>query len=255
MDIIILLQLNSTQLKVALDLDRYIFLNDLNITLGNKVDQSSLPPSLVSQFLDWTNTNGMSCNPSKCKELTIKKIKRGNRDLYSPIGMIPSCKEVEILGVTFQCDSKFSVHVKNKLIKANKSLHILRTLCKEGYNQSGIDLLFNTIVLPNINYALSVYATSEPNLTPVQCFLDRCFKRKYMSKPVSVYDFLERQDCKIFKKFLMPKDIHFYLLCLVLNPPATINLRKETCFKPKINTMRFKNSFINRLVFKYELAM
>ena len=27
---------------------------------------------------------------------------------------------------------------------------------------------------------------------PVQCFLDRCFKRKYTSKPVSVYDFLER---------------------------------------------------------------
>ena len=76
----------------------------------------------------------MSYNRSKCKELSIKK--RRNRDLYSPIGMIPSYKEVEILGVTFQYDSKLSVHVKNKLIKANKSLHILRTLRKEGYNQS-----------------------------------------------------------------------------------------------------------------------
>ena len=37
--------------------------------------------------------------------------------------------------------------------------------------------------------------------------------------------------------------------------PSSYNLRKETCFKPKINTMRFKNSFINRLVFKYELAL
>ena len=178
-----------------------VFLNDFNITLGNhdvlvkytddltiiapvwkEVDYSD---QLVSQFLDWTNTNGVCCNPSKCKELTIKK--RGNRDLYSPIGKIPSCKEVEILGITFQCDSKFSVHMKNKLIKANKSLHILRRLCKEGYSQSEIDLLLNTIVLPNINYALSVYAASESNLTPVQCFLDRCFKRKYMSKPVSVF--------------------------------------------------------------------
>ena len=92
------------------------------------------------------------------------------------------------------------MHVKNKLTKANKSLHILRTLRKEGYNQSEIDLLFNTIVLPNINYALSVYGTSESDLTPAQCFLDRCFKRKYTSKPVSVYDFLERQDRKIFRK-------------------------------------------------------
>ena len=71
---------------------------------------------------------------------------------------------------------EFSVHVNKKLIKANKSLHLLRTLRKHGYNQSEIDPLFNTIVLPNINYALSVYVASDADLTPVQCFLDRCFK-------------------------------------------------------------------------------
>ena len=37
--------------------------------------------------------------------------------------------------------------------------------------------------------------------------------------------------------------------------PSSYNLRKETCFKPKIDTMSFKNSFTNRLVFKYELAI
>ena len=126
--------------------------------------------------------------------------------------------------------------------------------CAKGYNQSEIDLVFNTIVLPNINYALSVYATSESDLTPVQCFLDRCFKRKYTSKPVSVYDFLERQDRKIFRKVSNAKG-HPLLSIMPRVKPSSYNLRKETCFKPKINTMRFKNSFINRLVFKYELAM
>ena len=53
----------------------------------------------------------------------------------------------------------------------------------------------------------------------------------------------------------MPKDIHF-LSIMPRVKRSSYNLRKETCFKPKINTMRFKkNSFINRLVFKYELAM
>ena len=146
------------------------------------------------------------------------------------------------------------MHVKNKLIKANKSLHILRTLRKEGYNQSEIDLLFNTIVLPNVNYTLSVYAASESDLTPVQCFSDRCFKRKYTSKPVSVYDFLEREDRKIFKKVSNAKG-HPLLSIMTRVKPTSYNLRKETCFKPNINTMRFKNSFINRLLFKYELAM
>ena len=39
-------------------------------------------------------------------------------------------------------------------------LRILRTLRKEGYTKSEIDL-FNTIFLPNIAYALSVYAPSD----------------------------------------------------------------------------------------------
>ena len=37
--------------------------------------------------------------------------------------------------------------------------------------------------------------------------------------------------------------------------PSSHNLRKETCSKPKINTMHFKTSFIDHLVFKCELAM
>ena len=89
-----------------------IFLNDLNITLGNHdalfkyADDSTIiapvwkevdySDQLVSQSLNWTNTNWKSCNPKKCKELMIKK--RGNRDLCSPIGMIPSCKEVRDFG-------------------------------------------------------------------------------------------------------------------------------------------------------------
>ena len=107
---------------------------------------------------------------------------------------VTRCNEVVILGVTFQCDSKFSTHVKNKLIKANKCLFILRSLRKEGYKKTEIDLLFNTLVLPNITYALSLYAASESDVTPVQCFLDRCFKRKFTSKPISVYSILEKQD-------------------------------------------------------------
>ena len=105
-----------------------------------------------------------------------------------------------------------------------------------------IDLLLNTIVLPNNNYALSVYAASESDLTTVQCFLDRCFKRKYTSKTVSVYDFFERQDRKIFRKVSNAKG-HLLLSIMPRVKTSSYNLRKETCFILKINTVRFKNSF------------
>ena len=68
-----------------------------------------------------------------------------------------------------------------------------------------------------------------------------CFKRKYSSKLVSVYDFLERQDQKIFRK--VSNSIGPRLSSIITRvKPSSYHLRKETCYKRKINTMRFKSA-------------
>ena len=59
---------------------------------------------------------------------------------------------------------------------------------------------------------------------------------------------------KFSEKFPVPKEVHFYLLCLVLNPPASILGKKLVLNLKLAHTMRFKNSFIDHLVFKDELA-
>ena len=53
----------------------------------------------------------------------------------------------------------------------------------------------------------------------------------------------------------MLKNIHALLSIMPRVKLSSYNHRKKTCFKSKVNTMPFKNSFINRLVFKNELAM
>ena len=78
----------------------------------------------------------------------------------------------------FKGDCKVSFHVKVKLVKANKCLYILRTLRKEQYDQNEIDLLFKTIVLPNLTYGLSVYGAYERDLNTVQNFY---YMRRYIS--------------------------------------------------------------------------
>ena len=64
--------------------------------------------------------------------------------------------------------------------------------------------LYSAVIFNSkLNYTLFAYVASESDLTPLQCFFDRCFKTKYTSKsskPASVYDFSERQDRKIFRK-------------------------------------------------------
>ena len=87
------------------------------------------------------------------------------------------CNNITIPGVAFPHDCKVNIHVKNKLVKANKCLYVLRSLWKEGYNQIGIGLLFKTILLPNFTYALSVFGVPEPDLARIQIFLENLLQR------------------------------------------------------------------------------
>ena len=84
---------------------------------------------------------------------------------------IPQQSSIVILGVTFQEDIRFTIHVHKKLKKANGCLFIIRSLRKEGYRQEEIHHLFITLVPPNITYALSVYGASKPELTKIQGFV------------------------------------------------------------------------------------
>ena len=60
------------------------------------------------------------------------------------------------------------------------------------------------------------------------------------------------EDRKIFIKVSNAKG-HPLLSIMPCAKPSSHNLRKKE--KPKINTMHFKTSFIDHLVFKCELAM
>ena len=246
-----------------------IFLNDLEIKLGNETlgfkyadDCTIIAPvyddidhsaDLINQFVRWAGQNRMNSNSTKCKELIMYK-KRHTAEAYNSILGIPQTSTLTILGLTFQPNCKFSTHLKEKLCKANKCLYVIRCLRKEGCSQAEVDHLFSSIVLPNITYALSVYGASESELTIAQQFLDRCFKRRYISKKLEIGELLKVQDHRICRKvFSIPNHP------LRANFPETkitrYNLRNKSPAMPAIHTDRFKNTFFNRIVFKYNVAL
>ena len=118
-----------------------LFLNDLEIKLSSTpalfkyADGSTIvapvwkggsdtSSGLVDKFLTWANCNSMSCNPNKCKELVIKK--KGNCTFYPVVSNISQHATLDLLGLTFQNGCEFFAHIKAKLCKANKCLHVLR---------------------------------------------------------------------------------------------------------------------------------
>ena len=54
--------------------------------------------------------NCMTCNPSNCKELAF--MKKGNAHIFDRVAGIPQFKDLVLLGVTFQSDTRFNIHVK-----------------------------------------------------------------------------------------------------------------------------------------------
>ena len=177
----------------------------------------------------------MSCNSSKCRELIFRK--------ESGIAQL---KDLALLGLIFQGDSKSSSHVKIKLTKANKCLHVLRTSRKEQYNQDEIDHMFKATVLINVLYSL-LDGASDSDLSLVQCFLKRRHKRYFISYPVDIFSLLESQDRSIFRKSISI-DGHTPLSRIIPERKETkYKLHMVGCLLPKVNTESFSTTFVNRL--------
>ena len=111
---------------------------------------------------------------------------------------------------------------------------MLRVCRKEHYSQTEIDYLLYSIVRPNITYGLSVYGASVAKINVLQQFLDRCYKLRFISKQLNIRSLLQKQDKAIFQKNNL-----------------TYNLGRKSFQRPKINTERYKNTFVNRLIFKH----
>ena len=128
----------------------------------------------------------------------------------------------------------------------------MRTLRRKGYNE--INHLFKTLVLQKLLHALAVYGASESDLSTVQGFLHRCFKLQFCSKHSNVYNLLETQDRNIFKK--VSAIVNHPLPPFLPRIKSThYNLRRKSSGKPKNNTVHSMRTHVNRLVFKYNLAL
>ena len=71
-----------------------------------------------------SNANSMPGNDDKSKALLF--VKKGRANAVTPVETINRCPNVKILGLTFEPTSRFKIHVKDKLVKSNKCLFVIR---------------------------------------------------------------------------------------------------------------------------------
>jgi len=128
-------------------------------------------------------------------------------------------------------------------------------MLKRNYmKQIGAYHLFKAIVLPKITYGLPVYGASPSDLNAVQCFLKRCHKRPYVSELINMHDLLKKVDRTLFEKIRNDENNPLYTL-LPKRHCTTHQLQSSNIVLPLLKTEHFKNSFSNRLAFRYYLAI
>ena len=108
--------------------------------------------------------------------------------------------------------------------------------------------LFRSIILPRLTYGLIVYGSSPPELSSVRNYLDRCYKRKYILDKINIYNLINEFGNRLFNTIKEQIEHPLYNILPRLKV-SKYHLRKKSTVKPKINTERFKGTFINRLVF------
>ena len=135
------------------------------------------------------------------------------------------------------------------------SVFVLRSLWKEGFSQGEVDHLpvFSALVLPNFTYGLPLYGVADSDLMVIKNFLDRCFKRKYTSKRMDIRELLEKADKKLFKVRSVDPDCTLSNVIPKKPKETKYLLRNKSAHRPDIKTDRFKNVFVNRIIFRYNL--
>ena len=116
-------------MEIEIDHESALFkyADDSNILVPVWCDGTDESENAVGRFLSWPENNSTHSNPKICKEL-INLSKKG---LYERVG-IGAKHTMIILGVTFQDNNRFNTHVREKLIKANKCLYVIRKLTAKG---------------------------------------------------------------------------------------------------------------------------
>ena len=108
----------------------------------------------------------MEHNPNKCKAMHIsKKKKLENEMLYNLNGQpIKKVMHIRDLGVTVSSDLSWSRHIEITATKANKTLGLIKRICRNIRDFATRRLLYCTLVRPKLECGNTVWSPYTENV-------------------------------------------------------------------------------------------
>lgn len=192
----------------------------------------------INNIIQWTTTNRLMVNQSKTYHMRYGS--QINRPTYY-IAVTPIINKTYIrdLGVIYDQDMKFDIHINTIISKCNKMIGASWRLSKELNNPIMMIKLYNTYIRPTIEYCSSAWITtrvlSTQKLLKIQKKITRIALRNPRPGAPNYLTFEERLN--LLKEISADKRLE-YLTCALI-----IKIIKGSCDSPLQDTLV---SFINK---------
>ena len=100
----------------------------------------------------------MKFNPKKCKVMHISRKKLSNKHQYNLDGqsLEQVTNMIKNLGITASSNLSWSKHIKVTAAKANKTLGLIKRICRDINDCATRRLLYCSLVRPKLEYASNV---------------------------------------------------------------------------------------------------
>ena len=120
---------------------------------------SALLQQDLTKLTKWTAENQMELNATKCKAMHISRKRSPAHAHYSiDESILEQVLYIKYLGVMISSDLSWSKHIESIVSKANRTLGLIKRICKEIKDTDTRRILYCALVRPKPEYASSVWS-------------------------------------------------------------------------------------------------
>ena len=231
----------------------------LSSTLNNfknseNIDAGSLINDELGKINEWLEINKLSLNINKSRYMLFH---RPNKQVNAPTLQISNTNitkvnEFNFLGLTLDTNLKWRKHSEITSNKCSRTTGVLNKL-KHILTQNKNKIIYNTLVLPHMNYCIMAWGSQCERIYKVQKKAVRILTSRYNSHTdplfkrlnlLKITDLLRLQELKFYYKF-MHNQLPSYLQNWQLTPNANIHTH-NTRRQHELHTFRTQHEFAKR---------
>jgi hypothetical protein len=108
----------------------------------------------MAHVLEWAKINKLQINLTKTKEIVFKRPHFRLDLLPQPLANVERVTSAKLLGIQLRHDLSFDDHISSVVAVCNQRLYLLTQLKKQGLNMTARDIVFKSIIINKIMYAM-----------------------------------------------------------------------------------------------------